>query len=141
MKSINELPAEVIIELEKNPESAWRWFSERYYAQQAEQAVDELLVQVRQRFNLEKIIAACQGYRRYAGKRGQEATHEIAILCWALLLKYLLDRSYRKTCSEIRNNTQARSFVGYRLDQPTLSYDTLQRFEVWVMENQPFKNW
>lgn len=137
MKSINELPAEVIIELEKNPESAWRWFSERYYAQQAEQAGHELLVQVRQRFNLEKLIASCQGYRHYAGKRGQEATHEIAILCWAVLLKYLLCRSYRKTCQEIRNNTQARCFVGYRLDQATLSYVTLQRFEVWVMESQP----
>ena len=137
MKSINELPAEVIIELEKNPESAWRWFSERYYAQQAEQAEDELLVQVRQRFSLEKIIAACQAYRHYAGKRGQEATHDIAILCWALLLKYLLCGSYRKTCQEIRNNTQARCFVGYRLDLPTLSYVTLQRFEVWVMKNQP----
>lgn len=137
MKSINELSAEVINELEKNPESAWRWFSERYYAQQAEQTGDELLVRVGQRFRLEKIIAACQGYRLYGGQRGQEATYEIAILCWALLLKYLLRLSYRKSCQEIRNNPQARSFVGYRLDQATLSYVTLQRFEVWVMENQP----
>ena len=137
MKSITELPNVVIEELEKNGESAWQWFSEQYYARQAEQAANDLLVRIRQRFCLDKFIAASQAYRHYAGKRGQEARHSLGILCWALLLKYLMNWSYRKTCQEIGNNTQARGFVGYRLDQPTLSYPTLQRFAVWVNQSQP----
>ena len=82
-------------------------------------------------------MAACQGYQVYAGQRGQAATHGIVILCWALLLKHLYGWSYRRTSQEIGTNTLARWFVGYRLDQKTLSYVTLQRFAVWVCEQQP----
>ena len=137
MKSITELPAAVITELEKNPEGAWQWFSQQYYGEQSKRGADELLVRVRERFHLEELIADCQRYRLYAGKQGQEARYGLGILCWALLLKYLMGWSYRKTSQEIGNNTQARWFVGYRLEQKTLSYVTLQRFEVWMNQNHP----
>lgn len=137
MKIITELPAIVIQELEKNHEGAWHWFSEQYDLHQEKQAADSLLVRVRQRFKLEKPIAACQGYRLYAGKRGQEAAYSLPILCRALLLKYLMGWSYRRTCQEIRQNNECRRFVGYRLDEATLSYITLQRFAIWVLLNQP----
>ena len=137
MPSIPELSAPVIFELESNPESAWAWFSAHYYAQQAAQAPDAWLVRIRQRFSLDALVAACQGYQVYAGQRGQAATHGIVILCWALLLKHLYGWSYRRTSQEIGTNTLARWFVGYRLDQKTLSYVTLQRFAVWVCEQQP----
>lgn len=137
MKIITELPAIVIQELEKNREGAWHWFSEQYDLHQEKQAADSLLLRVRQRFKLEKPIAACQGYRLYAGKRGQEAAYSLGILCRALLLKYLMGWSYRRTCQEIRQNNECRRFVGYRLDEATLSYVTLQRFAIWVLLNQP----
>lgn len=137
MKIITELPAIVIQELEKNREGAWHWFSEQYDLRQEKQAADSLLVRVRHRFKLERLIAAGQAYRLYGGKRGQKASYSLCILCQALLLKHLMGWSYRKTCQEIRQNTECRRFVGYRLDEATLSYVTLQRFAIWVLRNQP----
>lgn len=137
MPSIPELSASVIFELESQPASAWAWFSAHYYAQQVAQAPDALLVRIRQRFSLDALVATCQSYQHYTGQRGQAATHGLATLCWALLLKTLHGWSYRRTSQEIRTNTLARWFVGYRLNQKTLSYVTLQRFAVWVCEQQP----
>ncbi len=137
MKSITELSAAVIIELEKNPEAAWQWFSQAYYAQQSKQGAEELLVRVRQRFDLTALVEASQGYRVYAGKQGQEATYTLETLCWALLLKHLQGWSYRKTDEEIGNNSLCRWFVGYQLGQETLSYVTLQRFQIWSSQHHP----
>lgn len=137
MKIITELPAIVIQELEKNREGAWHWFSEQYDLRQEKQAADSLLVRVRHRFKLERLIVAGQAYRLYGGKRGREAAYSLPILCRALLLKYLMGWSYRRTCQEIRQNNECRRFVGYRLDEATLSYVTLQRFAIWVLLNQP----
>lgn len=137
MKIINELSTTVTSELESNTEAAWEWFSARYYEQQAEQGADELLVRIRQRFQLAELVAGSQSYRLYGGKRGQEATYGLTILWWALLLKQVMGWSYRQSCREIRTNTLCRWFVGYPLRQKTLSYVTLQRFARWVNENQP----
>lgn len=137
MPSITELSATVISELENNQAGALAWLSVRYYAKLVAQAADEWLVQVRQRFDLTAVVAACAGYQVYAGQRGQAATHRLATLCWALLLKHLNGWSYRTTSREIGTNPLLRWFVGYDLGEPTLSYVTLQRFAVWVATEQP----
>jgi hypothetical protein len=75
MKSIPEVPASVIFECATNPEIFWAWVSEQHYAQMLEQAGDEWLVRIRQRFQLEAVAAVCQAYHQYAGQRGQAATY------------------------------------------------------------------
>ena len=137
MKSIAEIPVSVILECATNPEIFWAWVSEQHDAQMLEQASDEWLVRIRQRFQLEGVVAVCQAYHQYAGKRGQAASYPIVTLCWALLLKHLNGWSYRRASWEIRTNGLVRWFVGYRLHDKTVSYVTLQRFAVWVNEHQP----
>lgn len=132
MKSINELSENVRVELEKNREAAWHWFSEQCYERQIAENAETLVVRVRQRFELSKLVSACAEYRVYGGKRGQEANYALSMLCWGLLLKCVMGWSYRTTCCEIRNNALYRWFVGYRLDEPVFSYVTLQRFAVYV---------
>lgn len=132
MKSITELPADVLESLEANAEAAMQWFSQRHYAQLIEQNEQSVLVQVRQHFSMEAMVACSQAYRRYAGQRGQEASHCLSVLCWALLLKVLMGWSYRQSCQQMGSNTLCRWFVGYRLDESPLSYVTLQRFAQWV---------
>lgn len=137
MKSINELPENVRVELEQNRAGVWHWFSEQYYAQQLADNGETLVVRIRQRFELSPVSAACQAYRQYGGKRGQAASYGLSTLCWALLLKYLMGWSYRATCREIGSNPLYRWFVGYRLDERVFSYVTLQRFAVYVETTCP----
>ena len=137
MKSITELSESVRVELEKNPEGAWQWFSEQHYAEQVSQNRNHLLVRIRQGFEVSKLVSACAGYRLYAGKRGQAASYALGLLGWALLLKHLMGWSYRVTCCEIHSHSLYRWFVGYRLDEAVFSYVTLQRFAVYVETHCP----
>lgn len=136
MTTIHQKAANVISIIGENSEVLWAWASAEHYAQVVSAHGDDLLVRVGQRFDFAPLEAACQGYRRYGGQRGQEATHTIGQLCRALLAKWLKGWSYRQTCRELSSNSLLRWFVGYRLYESTLSYVTLQRFEAWVRQHQ-----
>ena len=137
MKSILEVPTDVISQLTVTPEEYWSRVSDCVYAQILESAQDHPLVRIHQRFDLAGVEKVCQAYRLYEGQRGQEADYSVAQLCCALVVRYLNHWSYRKTCIEIRTNLLLRWFTGFRVNERTLSYVTLQRFEEWMLVHQP----
>jgi len=137
MQTIPQKAADVTSFLVENAEAVWAWVSAEHYAHLRAANADELLVRVGERFDFGAIEAACHSYRRYAGGRGQEADHTIGQLVRTLLIKALKGWSLRQTCREVRSNSLVRSFVGYRLNQKTLSFATLQRFEAWVGQHHP----
>ena len=137
MKSILELPADVISQFTAVPEDFWRLVSNYLYAQALENAQDHLLVRTSQRFDFAVLVKGCQAYRRYAGQRGQEADYSVAQLCRALVVRHLYHWSFRATCAEIKSNLLLRWFVGFLVNEQTLSYVTLQRFEEWMICHQP----
>lgn len=137
MKSILEVPTDVISPLTVAPEEYWSRVSNYLYAQILESAQAHLLVRIHQRFDLAAVEKVCQAYRLYTGQRGQEADYSVAQLCYALVVRYLNHWSFRKTCIEISTNLLLRWFTGFRVNERTLSYVTLQRFEEWMLVHQP----
>ena len=137
MKSILELPADVISQFSTTPEDFWRLVSNCLYGQILESTHDHLLVRVFQRFDFEVLVKGCQAYRRYASQRGQDADYSVEQLCRALVLRHLNHWSFRQTCAEIKSNLLLRWFVGFLVNEKTLSYVTLQRFEEWMICHQP----
>lgn len=136
MKSIAQNdPVVISQESQIEPAVDWERTNSVIYTRLLEQCPDDLLVCVRQRFDIGELAAACADYRQFAGQRGQEERYAVITLCWALLLKYLRGWSYRRTCMEIRTNFLCRWFVGYGIEEPTLCYVTLQRFAAWVTIN------
>jgi len=127
----------------ENETELWRWASAEQYARLVAANPNHLLVRVGQRFSFAALEAACQEYRRYTGKQGQEATHTVAQLCRALLVKHLRGWSYRRTSSETQTHLLLRWFVGYDLNEPTLSFVTLQRFgrKLKVQRSAPVRAW
>ena len=96
---------------------------------------DSLLVRVRQRFSLAPVVAACAGYRRYAGGVGQAADYPVVRLCWALLLRYLCGWSLRVLEHELRVNLLVRWCTHFALQEQTPDHTTLCRFEHWVRQH------
>jgi len=118
---------------EAHADEVWAWVQQRYEAVLAAQCPDHLLVRLRH-FDFAELERVYGGYHCYAGLRGQPASHTIGQLCRALLVKHLYDCSYRKTTQLVRTDGLVRCFVGYGLQEQTLSHATLQRFAQWVME-------
>ncbi|MEI2419569.1 transposase, partial [Arthrospira platensis SPKY2] len=137
MNILPQLQTDVTSFLAENADVVWAWSSAALYDRLRAQNPDHLLVRVWNRFDLHRLEQACAPYRHYQGERGQSETHPISHLCRGLLVKYLYSWSLRQTCREIQTNSLVRGFVGYRLDQETLSKDTLNRFELWVNAHHP----
>ena len=137
MKSILEIPADVISQFTAVPEEFWLRVSNYLFAQALEHAHDHLLVRVHRRFDFSVVVKKCQAYRLYAGQRGQEADFSLEQLCRALVVRYLNHWSLRQTCEEIKSNLLLRWFVGFLLNEQTPSYVTMQRFEEWVKIHEP----
>ena len=132
MKSILEIPADVISQFTAVPEEFWLRVSNYLFARALEHAHDHLLVRTHRRFDFSVVVKKCQAYRLYAGQRGQEADFSLEQLCRALVVRYLNHWSLRQTCEEIKSNLLLRWFVGFLLNEQTPSYVTMQRFEEWV---------
>ena len=135
MNTIHQSKAEVT--KAENGEEMWAWVSGEHYAQLRETNAEDLLVRVWERFDLHEMEKACSEYRKYAGGRGQEARHTTGQLVRAVMVKALKGWSLHEASREICTNSLVRGFVGYRLDEKTLSYATLQRFERWMSEHAP----
>ena len=73
MKSIFEIPADVISQFSVVPEEFWLRVSNCLFAQVLERAHRHLLVRTHKRFDFSVVVKKCQAYRLYAGQRGQEA--------------------------------------------------------------------
>ena len=137
MPTIPQIVPVVTQESIENEAEVWQWASRAQYARLVAANPTALLVRIGQRFIFDDIEATCQDYRRYTGQRGQEATHTVGQLCRALLVKHLKGWSYRHTCAELQTNNLVRWFVGYDLQEATLSFVTLQRFGSWVAQRHP----
>jgi IS5 family transposase len=135
MTTIHQTDVDVM--LYENAEAVWEWVSAEHYARLCEANPNDLLVRVGQRLDLSVIEKACSAYRKYEGGRGQEATHTNGQLVRALLVKALKGWSLHQTSREVGTNSLVRGFVGYGLQEQTLSYATLQRFERWLCEHAP----
>jgi hypothetical protein len=137
MKSIPDLPNDVIASLSADPAEFWRLVSKHIYAQELAGADDHLLVRIQQRFDFGVLVAACQGYRHYAGQRGQDADYSLEQLCRLLLVRHLNHWSLRQTYMEFKHNSLLRWFGGFLVNERTPSYVTLQRFAAWVTKHHP----
>jgi len=135
MHTLFDLTHFVTFQHEAAEEYLWEWFSGQVYAQVLAAEQDSLVVRVRQRFSLHKVVAACAGYRRYAGSVGQPADYPVLRLCWALLLRYLLGWSLRTLEHQMRVNLLVRWCTHFALQEQTPDHSTLARFESWVREH------
>ena len=104
MHTLFDLTNFVTFQHEAAEEQLWECFSGQVYAQVLAAEQDSLVVRVRQRFSLRQVVAACEGYRRYAGGAGQPADYPVLRLCWALLLRYLWGWSLRTLEHQMRVN-------------------------------------
>ena len=93
------------------------------------------LVQLEEVLNLVRLEQACTDFHKNSGK-GSAVTHPVPRLVRALLVKYLYNLSYRETEAKIDQNLLVKWFVGYGLFQSPPDHTTLQRFEIWVLNNQ-----
>lgn len=94
------------------------------------------LVHLEEALDLTALEQGCAGFHKGSGK-GSWTEHTIPQLVRALLVKYLFNLSYRQTEAKIDRDLLVKWFVGYGLFQSPPDHTTLQRFEVWVLENQP----
>jgi hypothetical protein len=111
------------------------WFSQRVYSELVQGAGDHLLVKVQAHLDCARLEQACAGYHHAAGP-GAPPTHSVPRLVRALLVKYLFHWSLRQLEFQIRYNLLVKWFVGYPLWAAGPDHTTLERFEVWVMEQQ-----
>lgn len=135
MHTLFDLTNFVTFQHEAAEEQLWECFSGQVYAQVLAAEQDSLVVRVRQRFSLRQVVAACEGYRRYAGGAGQPADYPVLRLCWALLLRYLLGWSLRTLEHQMRVNLLVRWCTHFALQEETPDHSTLARFETWVREH------
>jgi len=94
------------------------------------------LVQVEAALDLSALEQGCAAFHIGSGK-GCGVTHPVPRLVRALLVKYLYALSYRETEERIDRDLLVKWFVGYGLFQSPPDHTTLQRFEIWVLNEQP----
>lgn len=136
MHRIPHLSAEEIQEIIENEEKCWLWISEAVYDKLCVDNCDHLLVRVGKRFRFEEMVKRCQGYRRHCGKEGQAATHTLEQLCRTSVVKGLYGWSYERVAEEVRRDPLLRWFVGYQMNEATLSDTTLWHFERWLQAHE-----
>ena len=132
MNTLLDLSKFVTFHNEAAEEQLWEWFSAQVYELLLKKERDSLIVRVNQRFDLHKVVAACEGYHRYAGGVGQPADYPVLRLCWALLLRYLCGWSLRIVEEQMRVNLLVRWCTRFALQEQTPDHSTLARFENWV---------
>lgn len=106
------------------------------YAHLIEKYQNHWLVQLENVLDLKPLEQACAAYHKGRGK-GSDVTHPVPRLVRALLVKYLFNRSYRGSEEKIDRDLLVKWFVGYGLFEDPPDHTTLQRFEVWVLNDQP----
>lgn len=132
MKTLIDLTKFVTFHSEAAVEQLWEWFSAQVYELLLKRERNNLIVRVNQRFDLNKLVAACEGYRRYAGGVGQPEDYPVLRLCWALLLRYLCGWPLRVLEEQMRVNLLVRWCTRFALQEQTPDHSTLSRFENWV---------
>lgn len=113
------------------------WHTEQVYKAIRQEEKEHLLVRLAEGLDFGPVEEACAGYRQYKGKRGQEARYSIGQLAKTLLVRYLYGWSLRQSEAEVRGNLLLRWFCGYGLSEPVADHATLERFEQWLVTNQP----
>jgi hypothetical protein len=117
--------------IQSNLEMLESWFSQRVYTQIEKKAGRHLLVRMQAKMDLSEIEQACQGYHHQTGV-GAKATHTVARLVRALLVKYLNNLSLRQTEEYLRHHLVAKWYVGYGVFEEVMDHSSLERFEQWV---------
>ncbi len=110
------------------------WFSAQVYARFL--APHDFLVQLAAHLDWAPLEQACADYHPTRGP-GAQATHPVARLVRALLVKYLWQLSLRELAYAIRTNLVIKWFVGYGLFDRGPDHSPLERFEQWVSKYQP----
>lgn len=94
-----------------------------------------LLVQIHDRFDFGPLEAACNGYYHQGGV-GAPPTYCVGLLLRAELLRYLYNLSLRDLEANLQMNLLMKWFVGLGLLDPVPDHSTLERFEVWLDQQQ-----
>jgi hypothetical protein len=111
------------------------WLSERWYSQLLARYQDHWLVKVKAVLDFGPFEQACAGFHLDNGW-GSPITYPVGPLVRVLLVKYLLNLSYRETEQRLACDLLVRWFAGYGLFEPTPSHMTVWRFELWVFSHQ-----
>jgi hypothetical protein len=98
-------------------------------------AQSHLLYKVQQHLDFSALEQACSEYHHSEGP-GTHATHTVDRLLRALVIKYLYDLSLRELEVRLYSDLLARWFTGYQLFDALPDHCTLQRFELWVAQQQ-----
>lgn len=94
-----------------------------------------LLVKLSQKLDFAPLEKLAAEYHHQHGP-GAPVTHASRQLIRALLVKYLYDFSLRETEERLNSDMIIRWFVGYNLFTPPPDHSTLERFELWLKEQQ-----
>jgi len=94
------------------------------------------LVQLEQALDLRPLEQGCADFHQGSGQ-GSAVIHAVPRLVRAFLVKYLFNLSYRQTEEKIDRDLLVKWFVGYGLFESPPDHTTLQRFEMWVLNQRP----
>ena len=125
------VPDFLLVIIDSNLAMLQAWFSQQLYAQILKNAPRHILVRMQAKMDLREIEQACRGYHHQIGP-GAKATHPVARLVRALLVKYLNNWSLRQTEEGMRHNLLVKWFVGYGVFDEVMDHTSLERFEQWV---------
>jgi IS5 family transposase len=112
------------------------WFSDEVYRRLLSRVQDHFLLRLAEKLDFAPLEQACADFHHSSGP-GATPTHPAPRLVRALLVKYLLDLSFRQLEQAIRWNLLVKWFVGYALFEPGPDHSTLERFDAWVQKMQP----
>jgi IS5 family transposase len=112
------------------------WFSDEVYRRLLGKTQDHFLLQLAEKFDFTPLEQACADFHHSSGP-GTKPIHHAPRMIRALLVKSLLDLSFRELEHAIRWNLLVKWFVGYALFEPGPDHSTLERFDAWLQANQP----
>jgi hypothetical protein len=100
-------------------------------------AHSHLLVKLSKLLDFASLEGLAAEYHHTSGP-GTSVTHPASKLVRLMLVKYLYDLSLRETEERLYSDTLVRWFVGYSLFEPLPDHCTIQRFEIWLNQEQHF---
>lgn len=111
-------------------------FAELQYASLLERCSNHLLVKLAQSVDFSPLETACASYHHQSGP-GKPTTYSTNCLMRALLVGWIYQLSLRELEQRLCSDLLVRWFVGLGWFDETPDHTTLERFELWVRDQQP----
>ena len=120
---------------EKYPHLVALFYTMIYQQLLAENA-NHLLVRVKELFDFSALDVAAKGYHKNNGL-GRPRDYCGTQLVRVLMVRWLMNWSYRTTSERLRYDWLARWFTNFGIDGPTPSHSKISHFEKWFMDKHP----